>query len=167
MIDIEEFDVLFGKYYGELFVFARQMLSSDADCEDIVSDVFEDVWHNQSRLEKPYLRAYLYKSVRNKCIDFLRRQQTRQHYAELMAAASRVYDRADATMEQHERERIVCEVLNSLPDYTRQIFVACYVEHHSYQEVAERMNISVNTVKKYISRALSLIAEQRKKYKNI
>ena len=167
MIEKEEFDVLFGMYYGELFVFARQMLSSDADCEDIVSDVFEDMWHHLSRIEKPYLRAYLYKSVRNKCIDYLRRQQTRQQYAELMATASRVYDGADAMMEQNERERIVSEVLNSLPDYTRQIFVACYVEHHSYQEVAERMNISVNTVKKYISRALSLIAEQRKKYKNL
>lgn len=165
MIEKCMFDVLFRKYYGELYVFARQFLTVEADCEDAVSDAFEDVWRNLSRLEADSLRAYLYKNVRNKCIDHLRRQQTRRQYAELMATVSHSYDRADALAEQNERERIVGEVLDCLPDYTRQIFTACYVERESYMQVAERLSISTNTVKKYVSRALQLIAEHREKYK--
>ena len=53
------------------------------------------------------------------------------------------------------------QVLDTLPDYTRRIFTACYVERQSYAEVAQLMNISTSTVKKYISRALQQIAEMR------
>lgn len=167
MVEEREFDALFRKYYGELYVFAHQFLTVEADCEDMVSDAFEEVLLNMECIETAAMRAFLFKTVRNKCIDHLRRIQTRRQYAELMATVSQSYDRADLLAEQNERERIVGEVLGSLPDYTRQIFTSCYVDRESYAKVAERLSISTNTVKKYVSRALQLIGEWREKYKNV
>ena len=162
MFDHTDFDELFRLYYAELFLFARRFLAREADCEDMVSAAFEDVWRNFGAIEREAARAYLYKNVRNKCVDHLRRDATRRRHAELYARLSEGYDHADRMAELHEREQIVSRVLNSLPDYTRQIFTACYVDRKQYREVAEEMGISPNTVKKYISRALRLIAEQRK-----
>ena len=163
MKDKGDFDHLFRMLYGELHAFARRFLTREADCEDMVSAAFEDVWRNFAAIEREAARAFLYKSVRNKCIDHLRRDATHRRHAELYARLTEGYDHADRLAELHEHERIVQNVLASLPDYTRQIFTACYVDRKQYREVAEEMNISPNTVKKYISRALSLIAEQRKK----
>ena len=166
MVEEREFNTLFRKYYGELFCFARRFVTIDADCEDIVSDAFEDVWRNLPDFEVETVRPFLYKSVRNKCIDHLRRTATRRQYATLMAMATQGYDSADWLAELNERERFVAQVLSSLPDYTRQIFTDCYVHRKQYAEVAEALGISTSTVKKYISKALQLIAQQREKAKN-
>jgi len=163
MIDHDDFDQLFRLLYGELYAFARRFLQREADCEDVVSAAFEDVWRSFSVIDCGTARAFLYKNVRNKCIDHLRRKATQQRHAELLARLSEDYDHADRLAELHEREEIVRQVLQSLPDYTRQIFTACYVDQKQYKEVAEEMGISPNTVKKYISQALRQIAEQRKK----
>ena len=163
MTEKGDFDQLFRMLYAELHSFARRFLSREADCEDIVCAAFEDVWRNFAAIEREAARAFLYKNVRNKCIDHLRREGTHRRHAELYARLTEGYDHTDLLAEMHEREQIVQRVLDSLPDYTRQIFTACYVDRKQYREVAEEMSISPNTVKKYISRALSLIAEQRKK----
>ena len=163
MIEESAFDGLFRRYYTELYIFAKRLVLTDADSQDIVSEAYEDVWNNMARLEVDTVRAFLYKNVRNKCIDHLRRLATRRNYVQLMSRITQEYDMADRLTELHERECIINEVLDSLPDYTRQVFTACYVDHKKYIEVAEEMGISTNTVKKYIVRALRLIAEKRHK----
>ena len=160
-----EFDNLFRQHYAELCIFAKRFALSDEACEDVVCDAFEDLWRDFAEMDHSSLRAYLYKNVRNKCIDYLRRQATRRQHAELYARLTTAYDSAEQLAEDHERELIVRQVLRSLPEYTRQIFTACYVDRKQYREVAEEMNISTSTVKKYISRALSQIAEIRKNTK--
>lgn len=165
MVDEREFDALFRQHYAELFVFAKRFLQLDADCEDVVADAFEDLWRHLDRLDAATVRPFLYKSVRNNCIDHLRRQSTRRQYAALMAAVSLDYESADWLAELREREQTVQRVVDSLPDYTRQIFSACYVDHKRYAEVAAEQGISVSTVKKYVMRALALIAAQREKLK--
>lgn len=163
MIEESAFDGLFRRYYTELYIFAKRLVLTDADSQDIVSEAYEDVWNNMARLEVDTVRAFLYKNVRNKCIDHLRRLATRRNYVQLMSHITQEYDMADRLTELHERECIINEVLDSLPDYTRQVFTACYVDHKKYIEVAEEMGISTSTVKKYIVRALRLIAEKRHK----
>jgi RNA polymerase sigma-70 factor (ECF subfamily) len=163
VIEESAFDGLFRRYYTELYIFAKRLVLTDADSQDIVSEAYEDVWNNMARLEVDTVRAFLYKNVRNKCIDHLRRLATRRNYVQLMSHITQEYDMADRLTELHERECIINEVLDSLPDYTRQVFTACYVDHKKYIEVAEEMGISTSTVKKYIVRALRLIAEKRHK----
>lgn len=158
-----EFDEVFRLFYGEMYTFSRHFLTCEADCEDIVSAAFEDVWRHFDTIDREAVRAFLYKNVRNKCIDHLRRNTTHRRHASLYAQLTEDYDHADRLSELHERERIVSRVLASLPDYTRQIFIACYVDRKTYHEVAGELGISPHTVKKYISRALQIISEQRKK----
>ncbi len=162
MTEKGDFEQLFRMLYAELHSFARRFLSREADCEDIVCAAFEDVWRNFAAIEREAARAFLYKNVRNKCIDHLRRDATHRRHAELYARLNEGYDHADQLAELHEREQVVRKVLEALPDYTRQIFTACYVDGKQYREVAEEMNISPNTVKKYITQALRLIRDARR-----
>ena len=61
-----------------------------------------------------------------------------------------------------KKEEIVERVLNELKPPTKEIFISCYVHYKEYREVAEKMGISVNTVKKHIVKALKIIREKRK-----
>lgn len=158
-----DFEQLFLHYYGELFAFARRFLPREADCEDVLSAAFEDTWVRFDDIAPEAQRAFLYKTVRNKCIDHLRRDATRRRHAQLYALLTEGYEQAAQLVELKEREQIVRNVVDALPDYTRQIFTACYVDRKKYHEVAEEMGISPNTVKKYISQALHIIAGHRKK----
>lgn len=159
MTDKGEFNQLFRLHYGELYTFARRFLSCDADCEDMVSAAYEDVWRHFATIERGSARAFLYKSVRNNCIDHLRRNTTHRRHAALYAQLTEGYDQADHLAELHEREQTVCRLLASLPEYTRQIFTACYVDRKQYSEVAKEMGISTSTVKKYISRARRIVVK--------
>ena len=161
-----DFEQLFRRHYGELFAFARRFLPREADCEDALSAAFEDAWANFHDIAPEAQRAFLYKTVRNKCIDHLRRDATRRRHAELYALLTEGYEQASQLAELMEREQIVRSVVDALPDYTRQIFTACYVDRKQYRQVADEMGISPNTVKKYVSQALHIIAEQRKKRNN-
>lgn len=165
MEERKDFDRIFREYYHELYCFAMQFVHDADDAQDIVSEAYEDVWRHFSAMEANNVRGFLYKNVRNKAIDLLRRQETRRNYAELYAKVSAPYDDSADLMELEERERIVQDVLDSLKPPTKEIFIWCYVDRKHYKEVAERLNVSVSMVKKHISKALALIREKRKKLK--
>lgn len=166
MEEKKEFDELFRQYYQELYFFAMQFLHNEEDSRDVVSDAFEDVWVNFASLQRKTVRYYLYKDVRNKCIDLLRRISTRQQYAALYKKVTSIYVRDNDMVEAEEREQKVKQVLDSLKSPTREIFTACYVEQKKYAEVAETMGISTETVKKHVMRALKFIKEKRQKAKD-
>ncbi len=156
-----DFDILFREYYEQLFYFALRYVPDEDDCHDIVSGVFEQLWGNMSEVRQTTVRALLYTQVRNKCIDRLRHERQKLLYADYVAANSAKYIEAKEYDLQEERERIVAEVLDSIGEPTHTILVACYVDGMKYKEVAEKMKISVSTVKKHIMRALRIIREKR------
>ncbi len=162
MEDVKEFDQLFRQYYEELYFFAMQFLHDSEESKDVVSDAFEDVWTHYASIKRDTVRFYLYRIVRNKCIDILRHQKILQQHAELMRQITKGYDESMDSLEWQERENRVQEVLNALKPPTRDIFIACYVDHKKYAEVAEMMTISIDTVKKHVKKALRFIRELRK-----
>ena len=161
MEDIKDFDWVFRQYYEELYFFAMQFLHDMEESRDVVSEAFEDVWVHYASIKKETVRFYLYRIVRNKCIDYLRHQKIHQQYAELMQQITKGYDESMTTVEWQEREAHVQKILDSLQPPTRDIFIACYVDHKKYAEVAELMAISIDTVKKHIKKALRFIRERR------
>ncbi len=163
MEEKKDFDELFRHYYQELYFFAMQFLHNDDESRDVVSDAFEDVWVNFSSLQKKAARYYLYKSVRNKCIDVLRRNTTRQQYALFYQKITKAYAYDKDPLEAEDRERRVQQVLDMLEQPTKDVFISCYVEQQTYAEAAARFGISTATVKKRIMKALNLIREARRK----
>ena len=163
-MEIKEFDQIFRQYYQELYLFAMQLLHDPEDSKDVVSDAFEEVWSHFSSVKKETVRYFLYRIVRNQCIDTLRHKKIQMQHAELMLQVTRPYDESMDTLEWQEREARVKEILDAMKPPTRDIFIACYVDHKKYAEVATLMAISIDTVKKHIKKALRFIREKRQQY---
>lgn len=69
------FNSLYRRYYEQLFYYAYGFTDDAEACRDILSDVFERLWSNRRGITQETAHSYLYQCVRNKCIDYVRRQQ--------------------------------------------------------------------------------------------
>lgn len=149
------FDQIFREHYSYLYSYAYHILGDQEESRDIVSAVFEGVWKNIERFDLTRAKPYLLVSVRNRCVDFLRKDALRNQYStEYLHSLSIYYDSFE---EQQEQDQLIGEMLNQLPENTRTILEMCYLQHMKYAEVAEALGISPETVKKHMVKALKLL----------
>ena len=160
-----DFKQLFLEMYPRLVRYAVSLLGDGNEACDVVGDVFEKAWNQFSSLQMETRRSWLYASVRNACLNWLKHQQVEQTNVEALIEATR-YDMS-TRYEEHERLLQQAEqIARELKEPTCTILRLCYFEHLTYQQAADRLGISPNTVKKHISKALAILRE-RMKHTNI
>ena len=151
------FSELYLIYYPKLVRFAKEFVMSEEDAENITQDVFADLWEKRESLDHiENINAYLFRLVRNRCLDYLKHKVFEQKYVENVQASFEVelnlkmqsLDRFDVLdiYEGNEMEKLVREAINSLPKQCRAIFLLSRMEGLKYREISERLGISVNTV---------------------
>ncbi len=166
MGEVDLFNQLFRQYYQPLLFFALQYITDEEECHDIVNGVFEETWRHIHQIDESTAKSFLYTSVRNRCIDYVRRMKLRQQYVEFTELMSERYIQADDQIEQKEFKQRVYEIINALKPPTKEILEACYIQGKKYKEVAEEMKISIATVKKHMVRALKILRDL-KNVKNV
>lgn len=163
--DEEAFRLLFVNFFPPLTVFARRYIIDIETCEDIVQDTFLKIWKNRKKLDiTTSARNFLITTVRNSCVDYLRKKESEARYYELnLNNKEQLYDPADI-LTLTELENMVASALEKLPENIRQTFMKSRFENKTYREIAEESNISVKTVESYMTRALKTLREELKDY---
>lgn len=139
--DERAFNYLFRTRYKELCRFAVVFLDSYEDAEEVVQDLFVKLWTDGLRLkDAASLDSYLYVSVRNACANVSRRQV---RHVGLEAAAGEV---AESPKEEEDLS-YVWKAVDALPEQCRAILKLVVIEEMKYAEVAEKLDVSINTVK--------------------
>lgn len=128
--------------------------------ENIVQDVFVKFWENRTGLNiNVSLKSYLYTSVKNHCLNFIKRENVLNPFDENTEIVATMTDAADGQLEKSELIRDVHDAVSRLPGKCREIFVMCKFDGLSYKEIAEVQNISINTVKTQLRRAMKYLSE--------
>ncbi len=152
------FEEVFRRHYKALCLFANTFLNDMNRAEDIVQEVFIK-WIEVSRANPPASqRAYLYKMTRNACIDTRRRSAVTTVYTDSMPDNA-VYFFQPESESTGVMDRLL-EAVDSLPEKAKYIFISISVNGRKYQEVADEMNISKNTVKTQLARSLKLLRQR-------
>lgn len=155
----ERFRQLFVEIYPRLLRYAIQLMSDREETKDIVGEVMEEAWKCFDRLEAETQNAYFYTATRNTCLNRLKHLRVEQQHLDTLREVTRMdvntgYRQHEAQLQQ--AETIAC----SLSEPTRTILRLCYWEKLTYRQVAERLEISPDTVKKHISKALRILRNE-------
>jgi RNA polymerase sigma-70 factor (ECF subfamily) len=168
MFDQKSFEELFRLYYRPLCYYARKFNLDHFEAEEVVAQVFLKVWEIREVLvvEKS-VSAYLYQSVRNQALNYLKQKRTFSRNREVYALKLRQAQLFSAISEEdgssallaRELEQQILQAIDNLPDKCREIFLLSRSENLSVKEIAEKLLISTNTVQKQISIAIFKLRE--------
>lgn len=171
--DRKIYELVFKSYYSGLCAFANDYLRSPDAAREVSQEVFLYLWENRSRLQiKSSLKAYLYRSVHNRCLNYIRDNLTVSHreirvdqlksQADLLfiEIPEDVYDRLFAKQAEKELETSI----ELLPEQCKTIFRLCRYENLTYAEIAKRLKVSPSTVKTQMSRAMKQLREKMRRY---
>lgn len=143
------FQSIFRQYYRQLCIYALHFVENAGAAEDIVQDAFVGLWQRKDEVRD--VKPYLYASVRNGCLTFLKKQ--RQGAEGL--SASMLDDLPDEGLEDRsEIEARMWSAIDSLPERRRQVLLMSKRDGMKYEDIAYHLGISVHTVRNHISKAL-------------
>jgi RNA polymerase sigma-70 factor (ECF subfamily) len=179
--DEKTYEVIFKRYYAALCAYAFDLLKNEDVSEEIVQEIFLKLWENRATLEvRVSLKSYLYRIIHNQCLNFLKHdvvvKKLSQKYSQelqLNAELTLMTDQ-DFLLDSYFYPGVENDIemaVNSLPEQCKVVFHLSRYEMLGHEQIASRLNISVNTVKTQISRALEklrsilkpkLLAQQNK-----
>jgi RNA polymerase sigma-70 factor (ECF subfamily) len=159
------FDYFFNYYYPGLCVFAQKIVAlPEQQAKDIVQDVFVKFWNDRERLDiRTAIRSYLFVSVRNRCMDVLRKKNRSIQMKEI-SDGHEVADESFETYILSELENLFNRSLGKLPERCREVFELSRLHGLKNREIAEKLNLSEKTVENQMTKALRVLREELKDY---
>ncbi|UOB18465.1 RNA polymerase sigma factor [Abyssalbus ytuae] len=150
------FKVLHDMYSSKMFVYAFNVLKNKQVCEDIIQNIFIDLWSKRKEAKITNIKSYLFRAVKYQLCNYFRDQKisnediTRLNIIDVSLNASK-------KMEYDELEEAVYISYLKLPKRCKEIFELSRYQNKSHKEISEELKISIQAVKNQISKALSSI----------
>lgn len=156
---------LFKQHYSALLFYAARLVGED-DAEDIVQDVFVELWNNKSKIDfDDHIKSFLYRSVYTRSINFLKHKsvvdsytsEEKEFFAQKMAYYNYENSEVMARMENLEMKKEILSAINDLPDQSRKVFKMSYLYEMKNKEIADILGISLRTVEAHMYKALKIL----------
>lgn len=167
MINKKEIKKIFNEYYASLVQYANRFLVAIDECEDLVQDVFVDFWEKENVFaDEVYLKAYLYKAVRNKCYNVIKHNQVKNKYAENSIQS---LEDDSLFLKQMLEEDIVHQLykaIDVLPQRKKEI-MKLSLKGLKNTEIADELGIQLQTVKTLKTQSYKILREQFKEFDSI
>jgi RNA polymerase sigma-70 factor (ECF subfamily) len=160
--DQKAFEQLFSIYFARLNDFARKVVKDDFISQDIVQEVFVKVWESKAGIESINLGAFLFRLVRNRCIDYIKHLKVvnnRMQQIEVSTKHEELY-RIDFlgnepyVLIEQELKTEIEKTIRSLPDRCREVFILSRIDGLKNTEIAEKLGINIKNVERHLTRAL-------------
>jgi RNA polymerase sigma factor (sigma-70 family) len=161
-----DFDSLIQLLNRKLYGFAFRILRNQEEAEDVVQEIFLKLWKMGGKLnEYKSIDALATTMTRNYCLDLLRKQKHSfigefnvDTYQELTSPSPH------ELMENSESRDIIFNIIENLPEAYKVIIRLRDIEGISYEEIAEKTDQNINTLRVTLSRARGLIRDEYNKY---
>ena len=150
------------QYQDQAWTLARYLLKDPAEAEDACQEAFVKLWRNQDKIDPERIRPWLMKVTRNVCLDRLRRRHPTEEWEEWQQPAddSGSIPGPMQGLQTRELGEWLKHSINGLTEPYRSLVVLRDVQQHSYEEVANALELSLTQVKVYLHRARKQLREQ-------
>lgn len=151
--------MLFERYYQALVVYARSLINDAGMAEDIVQDFFVRLWEEGylKNIDSQALNAYLFASIKNKCYTYRCKKDVLRvpvDYTTIDVAAE-----AAEALDEEVVEKVVA-IIENMPEQTRNVLNCILMQEMKYQETADRLQISINTVKTLLRKGMRTLRNE-------
>ncbi|WP_447641524.1 MULTISPECIES: RNA polymerase sigma factor [Chitinophagaceae] len=159
--DQEAFVAIYDKYWESLLVFVMRAIRVQFDAEDIVQELFVSLWKRRATLDiHAELSTYLYNSARYLSIRYIEKNIIRTQYLESLGKKDGHASPADQRILLQEINTRIKQAVLCMPLKMQKVFRLSREQHLSYREIAAQLNISEETVRKQIYKALKYLRSQ-------
>ena len=163
--DESAFRIVFDLYSSKLYAFSYRFLKEKEPCQEVVQEVFLNLWINRAKLDNQYpIAPYLYTITRRLTLNVLRHVATSQSAMDKMwLNVKKVSNETEEEVFLEDLSRFTEQVLSKMPKQQQLIFRMSRHQELSYDEIAEELDISRNTVKNHLVAALKTLRTQLNK----
>ncbi len=143
--DKESYRLLFNLLYPSMCLYAKKFLGDYDDAEDITQEVFIELWHQRAKFESlNQIKAFLYLSIKNRCLNFQKHLTIKENYSKtILGSHEQLFE--EFIIEAEVVQQINNAIIN-LPEQRKQIILLS-IQGLKNNEIAESLQISINTVK--------------------
>lgn len=151
---------IYERYCKRLYGFIYRYIKQEEDTDEIVQEVFIKIWEARNKIDiYASFESFLFTIAYNTTISLLRKKLTEQKYLEHLKTITLIQNSPDVTDEIYfkELDQQIKDLLNEISPRQKEIFLLSREEGLTHNEIAEKLGISLNTVKKHISNTLSFL----------
>jgi RNA polymerase sigma-70 factor (ECF subfamily) len=162
----KSFEALFKLWYEPLCRYAYSMIHDSDEAEDIVQKIFCKLWDQHEKMEiHTSIKSYLYRMVHNACLNKIKQWQMQaEHHEQIAACSVAVGNSVEQTVGYKELSHQVELAIDTLPARCREVFLLSRMQYLSYAQIAQKLQISPNTVEVQIVKALKVLREKLKDF---
>ncbi len=149
----DAFENIYNKYWYDLFKTAFKRLNDKEKSQDVVQNVFTDLWNRKNELNIRDLQAYLHTATRYQALKIISRHTNQTVFTD-------VFDRdivsglqSDEHLLEKEAKKLVEQFINALPAKRRKIFVMHYIDELTTAHIAQELCLSQKTVQNQLTTA--------------
>lgn len=157
--DASAYTVIYNRYFDELYIHAYNRLRDKEEVQDIIHELFAGIWNKRRELEvKTNLAGYLYASVRNRVLDVISHQQVETKYvSSLQHFLEQGYCITDHQVRERQLAALIEKGISELPEKMREVFELSRKQALSHKQIAAKLNLSEQTVRKQVNNALKIL----------
>jgi len=158
--NVHALELLFERYYEPLCNFAFLFLKTSNQTEELVSDVFIRVWQNRDQHGKViHVKAYLYRSVKNAVISYLRKNRPGMDELSSLENISKHEITPESLLIREDLYKAVGSMIKSMPHQAGLVFRMHKMDGLSYKEIAATLGLSIKTIENHMGKALRFVRE--------
>lgn len=162
--DKQAFEEVFRRCYEEMCGYASRYLEDEDEAEEIVQEVFFNYWNKKETLDiVESLEGYLFRSVRNACLNHLKHMQVRTKFVQ-QASLNEEENSFSNSIEVLELQERIESCICRLPPERKKIFKLSREEGLKYREIAAQLGLSIKTVETQMGKALKFLRENLTEY---
>lgn len=152
----EAFNSIFEKYWNRLYIYAFKIYNDENICEDIIQEVFINLWENNKNYPIENLEAYLFRSVKNRIANHIRDLKFTELHEEVINSIY-LFNITSEELGYNDLNSGIIGRIEALPTRHKQIFLLSKFENYTNLEIAELLRISKKRVEVQISNAIKII----------
>ncbi|MDP4185959.1 MAG: RNA polymerase sigma-70 factor [Bacteroidota bacterium] len=167
--DTKAFEYFFRKYHPRLRLFAFRIIDNFDVADDIIQDIFSTLWENRESInEDRNLKSFIFMSLRNQCLNYIKRQKVEKKYIEFATYQNISQELFLINfLEENEIEQLkgsmireVQSIMETLSPQCKKVFELSRFEKLKNKEIAEKLGLNIKTVEKHISNAMKVIRQE-------